>query len=353
MLKSVLDLLVCPSCQADSLNGHVFRGTDEEIIDGAVTCPACRAIYPVQNRLLDLVPAPLLNIEALEALERQYHDELQALGYLRPSDAGTAAVSLDFADQIKQRVHFDNYADGVKQRYDDYANMPFWRAADLWTFKRWQKVIPADEFVLDVGCADGRSSFPYLPRNKIIGFDISRKMVRRAIDHAVSSGYAGRFSFFVADGSSVPFRSASLPYVQTYGVLHHLPKPGLVVRDIQRVLKVGGIHFASENNASSMRLLFDLMMRYLPIWHEEAGEEALISRKMVDSWARGLPVKIESETIVFLPPHVFNLFSQKRASQILNATNMLCGKMPWLRQNGGLIVFKLQKLDAQACPPQA
>jgi hypothetical protein len=44
-------------------------------------------------------------------------------------------------------------------------------------------------------------------------------------------------------------------------------------------LKSDGIYFGSENNASVFRNLFDILQKISPIWSEEAGPEALISRK--------------------------------------------------------------------------
>jgi hypothetical protein len=84
-------------------------------------------------------------------------------------------------------------------------------------------------------------------------------------------------------------------------------------------------------------------MKVVPIWHEEAGEEALISRQMVEAWVEGLPARIDSGTIVFLPPHMFNFLPPKSARRLLDVTNRLLGKIPGIKQNGGLIVFRIQK----------
>jgi len=345
MLKTVIGLCLCPSCQDanGSLTATAFRETDREVIDGILRCANCGGVFPMSIACSILSRLPLLDLAVLEDFERHYAGELKAIQYERPRGAGAVHSQANLAAQLKQRIHFDNYADGVVQRYDDYASMSFWRAVDAWTFERWHELIDANELLLDVGCADGRSSFPHLPRNIVVGFDISRKMIRRAIDTAVARGYEGRFTFFVSDGSSLPFKTGSFQYVQTYGVLHHLPNPGAVTRDIQRVLKGGGIHFVLENNATVFRPLFDWLMKVVPIWHEEAGEEALISRQMVEAWVEGLPARIDSGTIVFLPPHMFNFLPPKSARRLLDVTNRLLGKIPGIKQNGGLIVFRIQK----------
>jgi hypothetical protein len=109
------------------------------------------------------------------------------------------------------------------------------------------------------------------------------------------------------------------------------------------VLKSGGVHLGSENNKTALRGAFDALMKLLPIWSEEAGEEPLISEKMLHGWAKGLPLGIEAGTMVFLPPHLFNLFGADAAQGLLSASDAVARSVPWLRDNGGLIVFKATK----------
>ena len=349
MLKSIQDKFLCPSCGHDKLGAVAFSEDNNEIINGILRCTSCNSLFPIIDRLLDLVPSPLLDLAIIDRFEKEFASQLQGIGYRRPKDAGTGASKPQFEDQLKQRGHFDNYAEGVRhlQRYEEYSKMPFWKAVDAITFQRWKAFIEPGEILVDIGCADGRSSFPHLPRNTVVGFDISRKLVRQAIDKALADGYKGRFSFFVSDGSSLPFKASSFRYVQTYGVLHHLPRPGDVIHQIQRVLQSGGIHFGSENNATVFRSLFDWLMQISPLWYEEAGDEPLISRAMLDEWTRGLPTTIHCETRVFLPPHLANVFSAGTSTNIIRAMDALFGTIPWIKENGGLIIFRIHKSDTR------
>jgi hypothetical protein len=116
-----------------------------------------------------------------------------------------------------------------------------------------------------------------------------------------------------------------------------------VFHEICRVLKPGGVHLGSENNKTALRGAFDALMKLLPIWSEEAGDEPLISEEMLRGWAEGLPLRIETGTAVFLPPHLFNLFSADAAKGLLSASDAFGRALPWLRDNGGLIVFTATK----------
>src|SRR5471030_399993 len=141
-----------PSIVRESADGH--------IVDGALACPACGASFPVHDELLELVP--------LELRDTQVGGEETA--------------------QLKQRRHFDWFAE-ASTNYDAYQRTPFWKGADTATFARWTPRVHAGDWLLDVGCANGRSAWPFLATGAtIVGFDISRKLIAQAIAHAKAKG---------------------------------------------------------------------------------------------------------------------------------------------------------------------
>lgn len=324
-----------------------FAGSDTRIADGALVCPSCFSWFPVRDRLLEFLPADLIDPSTARMLADRHGAALAGVG-LTPDRMGQSPAhpisAEDRSKQLAQRQHFDWYADNPGADYADYAEMPFWTAVDALTFKRWQPLLAGARLVLDVGCANGRSAFPLMaPDRTVIGFDISAKMLRQSIARAEREGVAERSAFFVSDGSSLPFKDGTFDCVQTYGVLHHLPNPGAVEREIVRTLKVGGVHLGSENNETAFRKIFDLMMKLLPIWHEEAGDEPLISHAMIDDWTAGIKVEKTVVTSVFLPPHLANLLGSA-AHGAIKLSDRLFTSLPWLKDNGGLIIFEVKKL---------
>jgi ubiquinone/menaquinone biosynthesis C-methylase UbiE/uncharacterized protein YbaR (Trm112 family) len=354
MLLSLVERLMCPACstQGHPMQAHVFApGEDGHMGDGVLSCPACGTWYPVEDGLLELVVPALLDKQDDARFRARFASQLAALN-LAPADAAPAAESDDFEAQRKQRELFDWYAENPELDYSSFQNTAFWTAVDKVTFGRWKTMIKPGSWLLDVGCANGRSAFPIVRHGSVtvIGFDISKKLVRQAISIAKASGAAGRTTFFVADGSQLPLRNDSFDHVLIYGVLHHLPNPGRACRDVLRILKPGGVYFGSENNKSMFRKLFDLLMKVAPLWKEEAGEEPLISREMLDRWVDGVPIRFRCSTSVFLPPHVFNLLGKKGAQMFLPLSDMAGHLLPGLRNQGGLIVFEMEKLDSGIVP---
>jgi len=91
------------------------------------------------------------------------------------------------------------------------------------------------------------------------------------------------------------------------------------------------------------RRLFDLLMKFRPIWTEEAGEQALISKDHIAAWLRGLPATFACHSSVFLPPHLVTLAGPRSAPAVLAVSDRFFRLVPGLRDQGGLIGFEVQK----------
>jgi ubiquinone/menaquinone biosynthesis C-methylase UbiE/uncharacterized protein YbaR (Trm112 family) len=344
MLKSLVKDLLCPSCRSEKLPLKMipFRESQESIMDGILVCPFCSAWYPIQDSLLEFVIPSLLDRAGLKQFFNTYAKELAASNCSMPV---IDIVDNNLEAQVKQREHFDWYATNEQQDYTSYQNTPFWRAIDILTFSKWgKKLTCADGWMLDIGCADGRSAFQWSELVKhVIGCDISKAMIRKAINRARLLKVENRMCFFVGDADSLPLRNDSFDYISTYGVLHHLPHPDQTFRDIIRILKPDGIFFASENNQSSFRGAFDFLMRMSPLWVELAGEEPLISSRMIRQWSEGLPIALSFFSTVFIPPHLINLVGNRLSLPLLRFTDNFFRLIPWFRHQGGLIVIESRK----------
>ena len=340
----LVERLACPCCRDERspLNAIPFLENGKAIVDGVLVCPACRAWYPIQDALLELVVPPLLDLAGLAPFLHAYAKELAAAN-CPVSPLSAPAAHLDA--QAEQRKYFDWYAENEQLNYAVYQNTPFWRAEDLLVFSEWKtKATKSDGWLLDIGSADGRSTFQWAEIVKhVVGCDISKKMIRHAIERARHLGTESRMSFFVADADSLPLRSGSFDYACTYGVLHHLPNPGKTYGDLIRVLGRGGIFFAAENNKSAFRGVFDVLMRMFPLWTELAGEEPLISLRMFRDWSQGLPVVLSTRNSVFIPPHLLNLAGYRLAGPLLRLTDCVFRHIPWFQNQGGVIIVESHK----------
>jgi ubiquinone/menaquinone biosynthesis C-methylase UbiE/uncharacterized protein YbaR (Trm112 family) len=331
--------LRCPACQRHPLNQEAFqRDALNEVVTGVVWCADCGNWFPVEEGILELLHGPLAYAQDRSRFWTSHQDSLRALGL----EARAADAEGEHVEAVRrQQVHFDWYADNEAQTYSSYEAMPFWGAVDAIAFGEWRRDVRKGARLLDVACAQGRSTLHWIDLDlEIIAFDISKALVRLARDRIREAEARARSDFFVADASRFPLVSDRFDYVVTYGVLHHLPDPAQACGEIMRVLRSGGTYFGSENNKTLLRSLFDLLQRIRPLWHEEAGAEPLISRRDLQRWLAPYDVSVTTRTSVFLPPHVVNLAGRRAAEKLLRLTDQLCGSVPFLRHQGGLILAK-------------
>ncbi|WP_407166051.1 class I SAM-dependent methyltransferase [Bradyrhizobium sp. ORS 111] len=118
---------------------------------------------------------------------------------------------------------------------DEFADLlEVWAAEDA-----WDEILTLLEGgsgrVLDVGCGVGvaMSRLARFPRLEVYGFDLSDKLVRRAMQRGVPTNRLA-----VAKATSMPFADQSFAWGYTIGMLHYLTDEEIVgvLRECRRVV---------------------------------------------------------------------------------------------------------------------
>ena len=103
------------------------------------------------------------------------------------------------------------------------------------------------ERLLDLGCGEGRHAISaYMARRlEVVGIDLSVRDLRTTQDRfrqfARPDDQAGSLVLSIAGGERLPFADASFDKVICSEVLEHIPDYRSVIREVSRVLKIGGV----------------------------------------------------------------------------------------------------------------
>jgi ubiquinone/menaquinone biosynthesis C-methylase UbiE len=123
-------------------------------------------------------------------------------------------------------------------------------------FGKWRKQILSDlgGLVLDVGVGTGKNLKYYPGKCKVVGIDISTKMLKYSKKRTENMD---NVSLFVMDGEHLAFEDHSFDYVITTFVLCSIPDPVAALREMKRVCKPDGIiinmeHMKSKNTILAM-----------------------------------------------------------------------------------------------------
>jgi SAM-dependent methyltransferase/uncharacterized protein YbaR (Trm112 family) len=340
---ALVPLLRCPTCSGP-LDPHPFAGAEgPDCETGLLACQTCRGWYPIAGSVLDLLPEGHAEAGVRADFFAEHRSRIEALGL--PAPAIDRLADDGFVAQAHQREHFDDLA----RREDEFSygalgRQPFQLALRELTYHRWRPLVHAGSVVLDIGCADGISTFDILgPGITAIGFDLSREALLTAARRARSRGLAN-VSFFVGDANSIPLVDASADCVLCYGSLHHVPEPERTLSEAARVLPDGGLYLGLENNPTPLRPIFDMLMRRWPLWREEAGAEALIGRADLERWTADSPLRLSGSPLVFVPPHLCNKLNLAGARLLLSWTDAVFQQIPGVRDWGGLMAIEGRKL---------
>jgi ubiquinone/menaquinone biosynthesis C-methylase UbiE len=290
--------------------------------------------FPVHEQIPELLRTELLYPETLQFFKENYMNEIQSL------DLSFPLLDKETNPQITQREHYDAFSEDENMSYDDFEQLPFWIAVDEVVYEYFAVANEEECFVLDLGCGNGRSIKRFIPQNAtVIGLDISRKMLKKAINRPQASNSL----LMVGDGSNPPFVGNCFDYCVTSGVLSNFPDSKATCQSIHNMLKMGGTHLGLENNKSIFRLPFDILNKFTSIWKNVKGKDPEMNQGTLENWYSGKKVSVISKTLVFLPPQFFSRTSVEEVQTRIKKTDKFFKAMGMSRQ-GGLIVFKAKKI---------
>jgi ubiquinone/menaquinone biosynthesis methyltransferase len=136
---------------------------------------------------------------------------------------------------------------------------------------RFANITSADR-VLDLACGTGDILFAALrqqPR-RAVGVDLTHRMIHLALVNARRWGVGNRKSgvhpvFLVGDMTSLPLRAGTFDVVTTGYGLRNVPYPHEAVREIHRVLVIGGRMLSLDFNRPSNTVVRSAYLAYLTI----------------------------------------------------------------------------------------
>lgn len=159
------------------------------------------------------------------------------------------------------------------------------------TMEHTKKYLDPESVVLDLGCGTGTKAFEIADDvNKVLGVDISSKMIAMAERKAVRLG-PSNVVFLNTDIFDKRLEKGSFDQVLAFNVIHYLEGPAKVMRRINELLKPDGLFISSTEcmgegaKKGASRIVSILMLRTLKIahlvsvrFHRSSELDGLISR---------------------------------------------------------------------------
>ncbi len=84
------------------------------------------------------------------------------------------------------------------------------------------------------------------PGARILGVDLSRHMLERGEANIAAADLRGRLRLSLVDAKGIPFADGSFEAVISNSIVHHLPEPSTVLREMARLVAPGGTLFVRD-----------------------------------------------------------------------------------------------------------
>ena len=127
--------------------------------------------------------------------------------------------------------------------------------------------------ILDLGTGPGYLPIEIVKRSpsiRVVGIDLTRKLINTAKLNALKAGVADRLNFEIGNAARLRFEDNSCDMVISTGMLHSLKDPVVVLRECYRVLKPGGeawiydpARVSSQIDINRWKASFTLKERFL------------------------------------------------------------------------------------------
>lgn len=103
--------------------------------------------------------------------------------------------------------------------------------------------------VLDVGTGNGAIVVELLrqrPQLKVTGIDLALSMLEIAQRHVQQAGFAPQVDFLCIDAKAIPSHLPPFDIVMSNSIVHHIPEPQTVMREMWKAVRPGGLLFVRD-----------------------------------------------------------------------------------------------------------
>jgi SAM-dependent methyltransferase len=195
-----------------------------------------------------------------------------------------------------------------------------------------------DDAVLDIGCGPlARAEVQFgLEGIKIIGFDISRTIIKRAKQYAIENKVVENVDFVIGDAEFLPFRACAVGSIISFGTISHLPSLGSAkkaIKEMARVVSRGGIVYVNwfQNLYSVFGIQELLVLKIMDLMNAERVQMLLfrgpndVQRMFQDARLSVTEIRCVS-TIAVPTPSMIPLYLRRcalRVQNILDSSHVL------------------------------
>ena len=188
-------------------------------------------------------------------------------------------------NDLKLKQLSKKYFDAEAENYNNSVDGKFVKSMYEEIIKRVIDENPKD--ILDLGCGNANVISMLLQKTdaKLYGLDLSEKMI-----DVCKKRIGKRADFVVGDAEKLPYKDESMDVIICNASFHHYPNPNIVLEEMWRTLKKGGVLILGDPTAPKLILQFLNMF----IKFSNSGDCKIYSEKGIKNLLVNNNFKIEN-----------------------------------------------------------
>lgn len=242
---------------------------------------------------------------------------------------------LDDKSKTREEVPFDRDS-AVHGGYLYTTNQPL--SATIAISRQTEEVLKSTEFsgksVIDIGCGDGATTIDLYERTNpasIVGIDPAENAIKVARSRVGDRNIA----FSVESAYSLPFADRHFDVAHLRGVLHHMDRPEVAVREAARVAR--HVVILEPNGYNPVMKLIEKVSPY----HRAHGERSFFG-STIERWVRDAGLKTVFRSHCCLVPY----FCPDGVARALKRIEPFVEGQPFIRTVGcGAFVIAADHMD--------
>jgi 2-polyprenyl-3-methyl-5-hydroxy-6-metoxy-1,4-benzoquinol methylase len=229
----VFDFLVCPHCAGEvALSLDTRKSSDDEIIEGQLSCPSCARTYPITNGIPRFVAAD-------ENYAENFGNQWQLFSATQIDRLGGHSLS----------------------------------GSRLLKDTKWEPAWISGKIILDAGCGAGRFADKLAQAGaRVVACDLSSAVDACKATKDNRGGQSddrGEVNIIQANLLALPFKAGVFDGVHCAGVIQHTPDPSKIMQNLPAFLKSSGrlfYNFYEKVPSTKFQILRNLLRLWTPSW---------------------------------------------------------------------------------------
>jgi len=321
MLKKDLESLICHETN-HKFDLKIFKISNDRVIDG-ILISKNKNWYKIEDTILDFTNVDEHNFRYYELFKKKYKLKLK----------------LKKKKEIKLINFQKKFFNTKTYKYEkEITESPFSKTFDNFYLKKFIKKFKGKK-IINIGGGSAREALHFSKANiNVTIVDVSYEILKITKKKFIKNKQYKNVNLICGYAEKLNIRNNTFDGWIVYGAAHHFYNPKKSFLEAMRVTKRNGQFLVWEPSDTPLRKLFDIAMKFAPLWEEEDNVDFLFNQSFFRNILNNKSKYLQIRNLVLIPPHLYYINSNFIRKFLILIDKVICN-LPFLKRLGGTILL--------------